>query len=138
MTTPRKVDDAAPVTTADEAHERVADLVGRANQRQLWLMLLDANGRQLSQLIVIDGIPAHPQPGSAAQAAARLNRILTEDAPGGSVILTLERPGTAALTVADQSWAHELRRSFGKVMAITGMFVAHDDGITALPVFAEL
>jgi hypothetical protein len=138
MTTPRKVDDAAPVTTSHEARERVADLVGRANQRQLWLMILDANGRQLSQLIVIGGIPAHPQPGSAAPAAARLNRILTEDAPGGSVILTLERPGTAALTAADQTWAHELSRSFGKVMAITGMFVAHDDGITTLPVFAEL
>jgi hypothetical protein len=138
MTPPLKVDDAPPVTTSDEARERVADLVGRANLRQLWLMLLDENGRQLSRLIVIDGIPAHPQPGSAVAAATELNRILTDEAPGGSVILTLERPGTAALTVADQTWAHELHRSFGKVMPITGMFVAHDDGVCALPVFAEL
>jgi hypothetical protein len=35
MTTPRKVDDAVPVTTTDEARERVADVVGRADQRQL-------------------------------------------------------------------------------------------------------
>lgn len=138
MTPPLHVDDAPPVTTADEARERVADLVGRANQRQLWLMMLDARGRQLSELIVVDGIPAHPQPGSAVAFATRLNRILTDEAPGGSVILTLERPGAAALTVADQTWAHELQRSFGKVMPITGMFVAHDDGICALPEFSEL
>ncbi|RNE66558.1 hypothetical protein [Cryobacterium tepidiphilum] len=95
-------------------------------------MMLDANGRQLSQLIVIDGIPARPEPGGAVAAAAELNRILTQEAPGGSVILTLERPGTATVTVADETWAHELQRSFGKVMPITGMFVAHDGGICAL------
>ena len=132
MTTSLKLDDAAPVTTIDEARERVGELVGQANRRQLWLMLLDANGIQLPILIPVDGIPLRPEPGDVGPIAASINEILTEQAPGGSVILTLERPGTSALTAPDQAWARELNASFGKVMRIAGMFVAHDEGVCEL------
>ena len=132
MTLSSALDDTAPVTTTGEARERVRELVGRANRRQLWLMLLDANGRQLQLLIPVAGIPLRPEPGSVAPIAARLNDILSNEAPGGSAILTLERPGSAALTAPDQAWARELETSFGKVMRITGMFVAHDEGVCRL------
>jgi hypothetical protein len=122
------------VTTVEEARERVADLVGHAISHQLWFMLLDADGRQLPLLIPVDGIPLRPEPGSAAVMAATLNDVLAEHAPGGSVILTLERPGTAALTAPDQAWAAEFVASFGKVLRITGMFVAHNDGVCELTV----
>ena len=125
-------EDTTPVTTTGEARERVRELVGRANRRQLWLMLLDVNGRQLPLLIPVAGIPLRPEPGSVAPIAARLNDILSDEAPGGSAILTLERPGSAALTAPDQAWARELETSFGTVMRITGMFVAHDVGICRL------
>jgi hypothetical protein len=134
MTSPLRVEDAAPVTTVEEARERVADLVGHAISHQLWFMLLDADGRQLPLLIPVDGIPLRPEPGSAAVMAATLNDVLAEHAPGGSVILTLERPGTAALTAPDQAWAAEFVASFGKVLRITGMFVAHNDGVCELTV----
>ena len=35
-------------------------------------------------------------------------------------------------TRADQAWARELAASFGKVVRITGMFVAHDEGVCEL------
>lgn len=127
-----RAEDAPPLTTTDEARERVCELVGHAIRRQLWLMPLDRHGTQLSILIPVDGIPVRPEPGSVAPIAARLNEILSEEAPGGSVILTLERPGGAALTAPDQAWACELHASFGKVMRITGMFVAHDAGVCEL------
>jgi len=132
MTPPLKLDDAPPVTTLDEARDRVHDLVGHAIRRQLWLMMLDKRGRQLSILIPIDGLPLRPERGSAAPIAASINGILAEEAPGGSVILTLERPGSAALTAPDQAWACELTAAFGKVMRISGMFVAYDDGVCDL------
>ncbi|MEO6201442.1 MAG: hypothetical protein ABIX44_09790 [Cryobacterium sp.] len=132
MTLSSALDDSAPVNSVGEARERVRELVGTAIRRQLWLMLLDASGRQLSLLIPVGGIPLRPEPGSVAPIAARLNDILSAEAPGGSAILTLERPGTAALTAPDQAWARELETTFGKVMRITGMFVAHDDGVCRL------
>jgi hypothetical protein len=132
MTTPLRIEDAAPVTTTVEARDRVADLVGHAISRQLWLMLLDARGWQIPLLIPVDDIPLRPEPGCGAVLAAAVCRLLSEHGPGGSVILTLERPGTAALTAPDQAWARELSASFGKVVRITGMFIAHDQGVCEL------
>ena len=125
-------DTAPPITTAEEARERVFDLVGRAIRCQLWLMLLDAHGRQLPLLIPIDGIPLRPEPGEMTELAAGMSAVLTDNAPGGSIILTLERPGSADLTAPDQAWARELAAAFGKVMCVTGIFVAHDEGVCAL------
>lgn len=132
MTTPLRIEDADPVTTTGQARDRVADLVGHAISHQLWFMLLDAHGRQIPLLIPVGGIPLRPEPGGAAVMAAAVNGLLSEHGPGGSVILTLERPGTAALTAPDQAWARELAASFGKVVRITGMFVAHDEGVCEL------
>ncbi|WP_104134117.1 hypothetical protein [Cryobacterium sp. Y62] len=132
MTMTTKLEDAPPVTTLQEARTRVFDLVGHAMRPQLWLMLLDPDGQQLSVLIPIDGIPVRPEPGSIQPFAVRINDMLAQEAPGGSIILTLERPGSAALTAPDQAWATELTQSFGKLMRITGLFVAHDDGVAVL------
>ena len=132
MTLPATLDDTGPVTTTGQARERVRELVGHAHSRQLWLMLLDATGRQLPLLIPVAGIPLRPEPGSVQPIAARLGDILSAEAPGGSAILTLERPGPAALTAPDRAWARELEISFGKIMRITGIFVAHDEGVCRL------
>lgn len=131
MTTP-SFDEAPPIHTVEQARERVFDLVGRAIRCQLWLMLLDANGRQLPLLIPIEDIPLRPEPGEMTPLAAGIGTILAQNGPGGSVILALERPGSAQLTAPDQAWARELTAAFGKVMAITGMFVAHDEGVCLL------
>ncbi|SEM99814.1 hypothetical protein E3O25_01710 [Cryobacterium sp. TMT1-3] len=132
MTLTVNIDDAPPVTTPEQARARVFDLVGHAIRRQLWLMLLDAHGRQLPVVIPIDNIPLRPEPGRSRFFAIGINELLAVQAPGGSVILTLERPGSAALTAPDQAWAVELTESFGKLMCITGLFVAHDDGVAVL------
>ena len=132
MTLSMKIEDSPPVFTLEQARTRVYDLIGHAIQPQIWLMVLDAHGQQLSLLIPIDGIPVRPEPGSVRPFAVRINEIVARDAPGGSLIVTLERPGSAALTAPDQAWAIELTESFGKLMRIAGLFVAHDDGIAIL------
>lgn len=126
------IDDLPPVNTLEQARARVFDLVGHALRRQLWLMLLDPHGNQLSLLVPLDGIPLRPEPGSVRRFAVAINAFLAHEAPGGSIIVTLERPGSAALTAPDQAWAVELAQSFGKLMPITGLFVAHDDGVAVL------
>ncbi|MBB5641373.1 hypothetical protein [Cryobacterium roopkundense] len=132
MTTRLNFHDALPIHTVEQARERVFELVGRAIRYQLWLMLLDADGHQLPILIPIEGIPLRPEPGGMTPLATGIGAMLNERGPGGSVILALERPGSAGLTAPDQAWARELSTAFGKVMAITGMFVAHDDGVCVL------
>ncbi|TFB74573.1 hypothetical protein E3O21_14525 [Cryobacterium flavum] len=132
MTLSMKIEDSPPVFTLEQARARVFDLIGHAIQPQIWLMVLDVHGQQLSLLIPIDGIPVRPEPGSVRPFAVRINEIVARDAPGGSLIVTLERPGSAALTAPDQAWAMELTESFGKLMRISGLFVAHDDGIAIL------
>ncbi|MDJ0377825.1 hypothetical protein [Cryobacterium sp. PH31-L1] len=132
MTLSMKIEDSPPVFTLEQARNRVYDLIGHAIQPQIWLMVLDVHGQQLSLLIPIDGIPVRPEPGSVRPFAVRINEIVARDAPGGSLIVTLERPGSAALTAPDQAWAIELTESFGKLMRISGLFVAHDDGIAVL------
>ncbi len=124
--------DQTPVTTIAQAQDRVAQLVGSAIRRQLWLMLLDRDGVQLPVVIPIEDIPLRPQSGHLTELAARFAELLDSYAPGGSVILTLERPGGADLTAPDQAWASELRTSFGSTLRITALFVASDDGIVEL------
>ncbi|TDW31460.1 hypothetical protein [Cryobacterium psychrophilum] len=125
------LDESPPVITREEARARAFDLVGRAIRLQLWVMVLDARGHQLPLLIPIDDIPARPEPGDLATAGASMCALVSEYAPGGSVILILERPGAALLTAADREWCVELASAFALVR-ITGIFVAHDDGVGAL------
>jgi len=132
MTTPLSFEEALPIHTVEEARERVFDLIGRAIRCQLWLMLLDGSGRQLPILIPIEDIPLRPEPGEMTPLAAGIGAMLAQNAPGGSVVLALERPGSAELTAPDQAWARELTAAFGKIMTITGMFVAHDEGVSVL------
>ena len=124
--------DPTPVTTIAQARDRVAQLVGSALRRQLWLMLLDRDGVQLPMIIPIEDIPLRPQAGHLTALAVQFAELLDSYAPGGSMILTLERPGGPDLTAPDQAWASELRASFGSTLRITGLFVASDDGIVEL------
>jgi hypothetical protein len=132
MTPSVKLTDAPPVITIDDARERVHGLIGPAIRRQLWVMLLDADGWQLPALIPVEGLPLLPEPKSMPNLASVMHAVLSAEAPGGSVILTLERPGPASLTAPDQAWAEQLRVAFETLVPITGMFLAHDDGVSDL------
>jgi len=125
------LDESPPVNSGAEARTRVFDLIGRAIRRQLWVMVLDAHGYQLPLLIPIGDIPVRPEPGDLAPAGASMCALLSEYAPGGSVILILERPGTAELTATDRAWSGELATAFASVR-ITGIFIAHDEGVAPL------
>lgn len=132
MTLPQKLEDAAPVTTVAEAQDRVADLLGPATSRSLWFMMLDRYGLQLPVLVPIDDIPLYPEPEKLTSMALNFCSVLDAHGSGGSVILSLERPGPAALTAPDQAWGAALQSAFGAVTRVMGLFLVHDDGIAVL------
>jgi hypothetical protein len=124
--------DSPPIITVDDARERVRDLIGHAIRRQLWVMLLDADGWQLPTLIPVAGLPLLPENETITHLVAAISDVLSTEAPGGSVILTLERPGSDAVTTSDLSWGTCLRSSFDTSVPVTGVFLAHDDGVSDL------
>jgi hypothetical protein len=58
--TPYEETQLLPLTTDDQIERRVADLVGRAHTRQLWLLFLDEVDVQLPLLIPLEGLPLEP------------------------------------------------------------------------------
>lgn len=103
MPTPSFDDIADIALTTDAAIlERVRDLVDGAYRRQLWLMLLDDEHRQLPVVLPCD-VPAAPPP-VAARGVRRFVGGLSEEFDVGSVIVVLERPGAEPLTAGDRGW----------------------------------
>ena len=60
MSLPYEETQLLPLTTDQDVERRVADLIGRANSRQLWLLFLDEFDIQLPLLIPIEGLPFEP------------------------------------------------------------------------------
>lgn len=93
-----------PLDTDESVERRVADIVGRAVQHQIWLLLLDAHGVQLPVVIPVGGLPVSPGRDDSrlwGEFAAQV----AETAEATSVVCVLERYADSALTSADVSWA---------------------------------
>jgi hypothetical protein len=96
-----------PLTTDADIERRVADLVGRANNRQLWLMFLDEFDVQLPLLIPIESLPAEPTDDQTELVISQVRELMA-DIGASSVIAVLERYGAAALTAQDAAWSRSL------------------------------
>ena len=109
---PPNYDDSVlvPLTSDASIQDRVEQLVGRANQRQLWLLFLDELDVQLPILIPIDGLPTEPSDEQTAQILDRVREVMG-DIGASSLVLVIERYGPAALTPQDIEWARSLRRA---------------------------
>jgi hypothetical protein len=109
MPVPYEETQLLPLTTDQDIERRVADLVGRANSRQLWLLFLDEVDVQLPLLIPIEGLPLEPTDEQAGDVIARVRELMGEIS-ASAVIVVLERYGAAALTPQDAAWVRSLRR----------------------------
>jgi len=118
-----------PLDTDAAIEERVADLIGRANQRQLWLLFLDELDLQLPLLIPIDGLPTSP---SDEQLAAVLEgvREVMGDIGASSIVVVLERYGPATLTDQDIAWARSLRSGCNaNGVTLRAQLLSHRSGV---------
>jgi hypothetical protein len=66
----------APLITDEDIRRRVAELIGRANIRQLWLLFLDSENVQLPMLIPIDGLPAEPTEEQTARVVTNIAELM--------------------------------------------------------------
>jgi hypothetical protein len=107
---PLSFDEAAilPLTTDADIQERVEQLIGRANIRQLWLLFLDEQDTQLPLMIPIDGLPAHPIDEQTAVVLDHLREVMA-DIGANSVIVVHERYASSTLSQPDIAWAQSLR-----------------------------
>lgn len=129
--TPARYDEAKllPLTTSALIEERVADLLGRAIKRQLWLLFLDESGVQLPLLVPLDGLPAVP-PDPPDLTLRSMIRHFRETADAHSFIFVLERYADDALTPADIAWARALHRACDEAeVPLSGILVNHKRGV---------
>jgi hypothetical protein len=130
MTTPQYEEtQLLPLTTDAEIEQRVADLVGRANSRQLWLMFLDEFEVQLPLLIPIEGLPSEPTDDETERVISRVRELMGEIG-ASSVITVLERYGPSALTAQDAAWSRSLRTCCSETgVTLRAQLLSHRTGV---------
>ncbi len=129
MTAPRASDATLlPLRSDPEVLDRVRALLGRAHRRQLWLMFLDHDDRQLPLLMPSD-IPPRPEPGDARRLAAFI-RDLVDELDARSVIVSLERRGRDELTELDREWLGMMRDAAAfAAVPMRGPLLVHRSGV---------
>lgn len=129
MTIPR-FDDVrdAPLVTDEQVLERASLLLGHAVRRQLWLMFLDEEGRQLP-LLMPSYVPRKPGPGHLEN-YARVLGVLFEDAGAHAMVVAYERRGGDALLPPDRCWLALVRAACEEAaIPLRGPLLVHDDGV---------
>mgnify|MGYP001260793952 CR=1 FL=1 len=128
MTYPR-FDDVAdvPLITDEHVLARVSTLVEGAYRRQLWLMFLDADQRQLPIVI------PHDVPGSPSAEARRefpgFLQALVHELGAAAVVVVLERSGSDTLRRGDRDWFAVLADACAAAaVPLRGPVLCCDDG----------
>ena len=117
-----------PLTTDALVQERVADLIGRAIQHQLWFLFLDDEQVQLPLIIPVGGLPTRPD-AFLGTVAAQLREAMEVEA-ASTVIVVIERYADAALTSADREWARAIHDSFERAgVAVRAILLSHRRGV---------
>ncbi|WP_286277136.1 hypothetical protein [Naasia aerilata] len=119
-----------PLIDAADIQWRVRDLIGRAITRKIWLLLLDAERRQLPVFLPIDGLPTHAPPGESM--GPFLRAVCQE--PTREVVCVLERPGGYGLTPADRGWLQLFASGVTEAgLGLAGMVLSQTHGTRWLP-----
>jgi hypothetical protein len=129
MTVPYEETQLLPLLTDADIERRVADLVGRANSRQLWLLFLDEMHVQLPLLVPIEGLPAEPSAEQAAGVVYRVREVMGEIG-ATEVVTVLERYGPSALTAQDAAWVRSLRSACTEAgVILRAQLLSHRTGV---------
>jgi hypothetical protein len=104
-----------------------------AIRRQVWLMFLDDDDRQLPIIMPTD-VPRLPEPDDDVRVGAFL-RDVGDDLRAQSVILVFERRGGPELSASDLEWLRVLRRACVESgMPFRGPYLCHRQGVSTVPV----
>lgn len=124
-----------PLLTERDMVARVRDLLAPASDpARLWVLVLDAEGRQTPLLIPIDQRPVFPEPALLDGLAAALTALIDENVTGrGQVMFVVERLGPFGPTHEDQCWAAALAGACARAdLAQAGTFLLSPGGVSPL------
>ena len=117
-----------PLTTDSEIEDRIGQLLGTANQRQLWLILLDDRDQQLPLLIPIDGMPVRP-PHLDDSGLGPAFQLLVDEYDVAAFVVVLERFASAELQNGDREWARVIDATCSDIgVPLRAVVVLHADG----------
>ena len=128
----RQQADLEPLTTDALIEQRVDSLIGRAQNRQIWLLFLDRNHVQAPLVMPVSDIPVAPRADDLDN-WCELLRGTTEAVDAGDVIVVIERYASERLTDADRGWARLL--SDGCTVAgvtLRAVVLSHRNGVRLL------
>jgi hypothetical protein len=129
MSVPYEETQLLPLITDQDIERRVADLIGRANSRQLWLLFLDEFDIQLPLLIPIEGLPSEPTDEQTDVVLERVRDVMGEIG-ATAVITVLERYGAPALTMQDAAWVRALHRGCSnRGVTLRAQLLSHRTGV---------
>lgn len=100
----------APLDTDQDVLRRVDCLLDRdsRHRRSLWLLFLSGECVQLPVVVPVDDVPDRPDPELVGNLCGVIADVLDDAAPGGSAVVTLTRPGGAAVDETDVYWFRAL------------------------------
>jgi len=121
-----------PVSSDTDLIERLEATLGRALNRQVWLMFLDADDCQLPVLMPTE-VPSLPGEGDAERIGGFLKSI-GDDLEAATIVIAYERPGVAAINDRDREWLRCLREACqASGMKFRGPFLCHSRGVIPVP-----
>jgi hypothetical protein len=99
-------------------------LVGRAVNRQLWIMFLDEDDYQLPLLVPCEDLPEYPP-----ERPIPLGDFV-EAAGAAAIFVVLERYASEQLTAADLAWAKHVASSCAVAsIDLRGILLSHRKGV---------
>jgi hypothetical protein len=128
--TPQSYEDVReiPLTTDEQVLTRVQDLIQHSLRRQIWLMFLDEEHRQLPFLMP-SYVPRHPEPGAEGPFGEFLGSLFDE-VDASSMVIIFERIGSDTLSEGDREWFRLIHAAcLTEEIPLRGPILAHDGGV---------
>jgi hypothetical protein len=100
------LDLTAPLTTDQDVLRRIYWLVDQHSRRNrtLWLLFLTSDGVLLPVVVPIDGVPEWPDGQFVGNMCFVIADVLAHQAPGGTAVVVLTRPGSETVDDSDRCW----------------------------------
>ena len=128
--TPQRYEDVRDIAlSSDEAVlARVSDLIDRAFRRQVWLMFLVDEARQLP-LLMPSYVPRRPEEGALAPFGEFIGGLFDEVA-AASMVIVFERVGSDTISDGDREWFRLIHSAcVVENIPLRGPLLAHSRGI---------
>jgi len=106
----KRPEEMPPIRSQADLYQHWRALMGELGfaAPQLWMAMIDAEGRCTPVIQTIEEIPDVPDPQTLDNLMTVCRGILDEVIPGGGVAFLRARPGPAGLTASDRAWAGSL------------------------------